>query len=189
MTTLTEEKAAARKAAFARRKAAHGPKVGDRAAARLLDFLQPHAGKIVAGYWPIYSEADPRPVLHALATKGPVCLPVIEGRDQPLSFRQWKPDARMVEGPFGAMVPAEGRVLTPEVLIVPLVAFDAQLFRLGYGGGFYDRTLSGLRAGGDALAIGFAYAAQRSETLPTEPTDEPLDAIVTEAETHHRGAP
>jgi 5-formyltetrahydrofolate cyclo-ligase len=87
----------------------------------------------------------------------------------------------MVEGPFGAKIPEAGADVIPEVLIVPLVAFDARGFRLGYGGGFYDRTLEGLRARGPVVAVGFAYGAQEAEALPLEPTDQRLDAIVTEA--------
>jgi 5-formyltetrahydrofolate cyclo-ligase len=89
----------------------------------------------------------------------------------------------MVAGPFGALIPEAGDDVVPEVLIVPLVAFDRAGNRLGYGGGFYDRTLEGLRAARPTFAIGFAYAAQEAEALPLEPTDQPLDAIVTEAET------
>ena len=86
----------------------------------------------------------------------------------------------MVDGPFGASVPALGEEIVPEIVIVPLVAFDRQGGRLGYGGGFYDRTLEGLRARGPVLAIGFAFGAQEAEGLPLEPTDQPLDMIVTE---------
>jgi 5-formyltetrahydrofolate cyclo-ligase len=113
----------------------------------------------------------------------PVGVPVIGAAGQPLSFRRWRPGAAMVAGPFGALIPEAGDDVVPEVLIVPLVAFDRAGNRLGYGGGFYDRTLEGLRAARPTFAIGFAYAAQEAEALPLEPTDQPLDAIVTEAET------
>lgn len=182
MTGLDQEKAAARKAAFARRKAAFD--TGDRAAgaARLAELLAPHRGRVLAGYMPIRTEIDPLPAMAAMAGHGPVCVPVIERKGLPLRFRQWTPGAEMVEGPFGAAVPAAGDWLEPEVLIVPLVAFDAAGNRLGYGGGFYDRTLQGLRTRNPAtLAIGFAWAAQQAGGLPIEPTDQPLDAIVTEA--------
>ncbi len=176
------DKAAARKAAFARRRAAHAA-VGPGAAGRLIDVLRPHRGRVLAGYAAIRTEIDPMPAMVAMAASGHVCLPVIEGAGRPLSFRAWTPGASMTEGPFGAMVPAFGAPLVPEVLIVPLVAFDRRGGRLGYGGGFYDRTLAGLRAGGGApLAIGFAYAAQEADGLPQEPTDAPLDLVVTERE-------
>ncbi len=86
----------------------------------------------------------------------------------------------MVEGPFGAAVPASSEEVEPQVLIVPLVAFDSRGRRLGYGGGFYDRTLERLRSARPTWAVGFAYAAQESESLPEESTDQPLDAVVTE---------
>lgn len=87
----------------------------------------------------------------------------------------------MIDGPFGAQVPRAGVWVTPDVVIVPLVAFDRKGGRLGYGGGFYDRTLEGLRAQAPVVAIGYAFAAQEAEDLPLEPTDQPLDMIVTEA--------
>jgi 5-formyltetrahydrofolate cyclo-ligase len=86
----------------------------------------------------------------------------------------------MVVGEFGALIPAEGAWIEPEVLIVPLVGFDARGNRLGYGGGFYDRTLEGLRAKRPTLAVGFAFSAQLLSDLPLEPTDQPLDVIITE---------
>jgi 5-formyltetrahydrofolate cyclo-ligase len=86
----------------------------------------------------------------------------------------------MVAGEFGALIPAEGAWLEPQVLIVPLLAFDRRGFRLGYGGGFYDRTLERLRQRHPVLAVGFAFAAQEVPEVPTENTDQPLDAIVTD---------
>ena len=86
----------------------------------------------------------------------------------------------MVEGEFGALVPAAGNWLEPRLLIAPLVAFDANGWRLGYGGGFYDRSLEGLRAQRRTLAVGFAYSAQQVDMVPRDPTDQPLDAVVTE---------
>lgn len=88
----------------------------------------------------------------------------------------------MVPGAFGALIPEGGEAVDPDVLIVPLLAFDRHGFRLGYGGGFYDRTLEGLRARKSILAIGFAYESQEMDEVPIEPTDQPLDLIVTERE-------
>lgn len=95
-------------------------------------------------------------------------------------FRDWSPEAPLEEGAFGVMVPAGGREVVPDLLIVPLLAFDARGYRLGYGGGFYDRTLEVLRRDGQVRAVGFAYSAQFQPDLPLEPTDQPLDEIVTE---------
>ncbi|MFY0692136.1 MAG: 5-formyltetrahydrofolate cyclo-ligase [Paracoccaceae bacterium] len=177
---LTELKAAARTAAFARRKAAHSPETTALVVERLLEVLLPHRGKRIAGYMPIRTEVDPLPVMAAMAAFGPVCVPVIQGPDQPLKFRQWTPGCKTEPGAFGAPVPSAGNWIEPEVLIVPLLAFDDNGIRLGYGGGFYDRSLEGLRALGEVVTFGCAYAAQRTQALPAEPTDQPLDAIVTE---------
>ena len=177
--TLDDRKAAARKAAFARRKAAHAMKLPG-TAGRLSEVLAGHRGVPVAGYIPIRTEIDPLPAMAEATAHGPVGVPVIRAVGQPLVFSQWEPDCDMVDGPFGASVPAVERLITPEVLIVPLVAFSRAGGRLGYGGGFYDRTLQGLRAARPTLAIGFAYGAQEADDLPLEPTDQPLDLIVTE---------
>ncbi|MBK1634666.1 5-formyltetrahydrofolate cyclo-ligase [Rhodovulum adriaticum] len=175
------DKAALRRAALDRRKAAHDPARGAVACERLIALLRPNLGRPVAGYMPIRSEIDPRPAMTALAAHGPVAVPVIAGAGRPLRFRCWSPGCAMVPGPFGASVPEHGDEIVPEVLIVPLVGFDRCGARLGYGGGFYDRTLEGLRARGPVLAVGLAYAAQEIARVPVEPTDQPLDAIVTEA--------
>ena len=174
-------KAAARKAAMAARKAAHAAGQGDaaiRLAQVLAEVLSGRGGQVLAGYMPMRTEIDPLPAMAAHA--GPVCVPVIEAPGMPLRFRRWSPDAAMLEGAFGALVPAGGDWLEPDVLIVPLLAFDARLYRLGYGGGFYDRTLEDLRARRPVFAVGFAFAAQQVAEVPLEPTDQPLDAIVTE---------
>ncbi|MGX0878519.1 5-formyltetrahydrofolate cyclo-ligase [Roseovarius sp. MBR-154] len=181
MTELAEIKQAARKAAFARRAAAHRADSG--AGAGLLSgVLAGYRGVRLAGYMPIRSEIDPLPAMAEAAAHGPVAVPVIAGAGLPLDFSLWEPGCALREGPFGAMVPEVDRFIEPEILIVPLVAFDRAGGRLGYGGGFYDRTLERLRRRRATLAIGFAYAAQEADGLPLEPTDQPLDLVVTEAE-------
>ncbi|MBZ4690903.1 MAG: 5-formyltetrahydrofolate cyclo-ligase [Cereibacter sp.] len=175
--TVIADKTEARRAAFAARAAAHAAGQGQ-AAQLLTDWLAPHRGKVLAGYMAMRTEIDPTPAM--AAHDGPVCVPVIVAAGQPLRFRQWSPGCRMVAGTFGALVPEEGAWLEPEVLIVPLLSFDRRGFRLGYGGGFYDRTLEGLRARHPVLAVGFAFAAQEAPEVPTEPTDQPLDALITE---------
>ncbi len=189
-SALAEVKAAARRAAFARRKAAHA--AGHPApAARLDAVLAAHRGLPLAAYMAMRSEIDPMPAMIEAHRHGPVALPVIAAHGAPLRFRRWEPGVAMVDGGFGALIPVEGDWITPRVLIVPLVAFDRDGGRLGYGGGFYDRTLAALRQAGPVLAIGFAWAAQEAADLPLEATDEPLDLIVTEAEVitpgHHPG--
>lgn len=180
MTKLDKIKAEARKAAFARRKAAHeAARPG--ASGHLSEVLAGYRGVPLSGYMPIRTEIDPLPAMEEAAAHGPVGVPVIRGAGLPLEFSRWEPGCALRQGPFGALVPDVDEVFEPEILIVPLVAFDRNGGRLGYGGGFYDRTLERLRARRATLAIGFAYAAQEAEFLPLEPTDQPLDMIVTEA--------
>jgi 5-formyltetrahydrofolate cyclo-ligase len=175
--TLAGVKAEARRAAFAGRKLAFAAGQGQ-AAELLADFLSGEAGRVLSGYMPMRTEINPLPAM--AAHQGPVCVPVIAGRGMPLRFREWSPGCRMEPGEFGALIPAEGAWLEPQVLIVPLLAFDRRGYRLGYGGGFYDRTLERLRARHPVLAIGFAFAAQEVAEVPAEPLDQTLDAIVTE---------
>lgn len=179
---MSEAKAEARRAAAARRKAAHegadGPARQEAALAYLRAELAPLGPVALSGYLPIRSEIDPRPVM--AAHPGPVGVPVIEGAGRPLGFRIWTQDCALVPGPFGAMVPETGAALIPRVLIVPLLAWDARGFRLGYGGGFYDRTLEALRAAGPVTALGLAYGAQEAGAVPTDGFDQRLDALITE---------
>jgi 5-formyltetrahydrofolate cyclo-ligase len=176
-------KAEARREAFARRKVARqalGP-APEAATAAVAEAILAAGPRIVSGYLPIRTEIDPRPAMGRLHEGGArLCVPVIEGPGRPLRFREWRPDSALEPGPFGAAVPTDGEWLTPDALIVPLLAFDRRMFRLGYGGGFYDRTLAGLREGGPVRAIGLAYGAQEVEAVPVEATDIPLDAVATE---------
>ena len=167
-----------RRAAYVRRKAAFAAGQGQ-AAELLADLLSAHAGKVLSGYMAMRTEIDPRAAM--AAHPGPVGVPVIIGKGLPLRFREWSPGCAMVPGSFGTQVPAEGVWLEPEVLIVPLLAFDALGFRLGYGGGYYDRTLAGLRLQRPVLAVGFAFAAQEVDKVPIDGFDQRLDLIVTES--------
>ncbi|MCL4187796.1 MAG: 5-formyltetrahydrofolate cyclo-ligase [Rhodobacteraceae bacterium] len=178
--TVAAAKAALRRAAAARRAGLHAPSRGAAAAARLAGVLGPHAGRVLAGYMAFRTEADPTPAMAAHA--GPVCVPVVLAPGRPLGFRAWQPGAAMVAGAYGALVPATGAWCVPDVLVVPMLAFDRAGYRLGYGGGFYDRTLALLRGHGrPVLAIGLAYAGQEVAAVPREATDAALDLIVTEA--------
>lgn len=177
-------KADFRTAAYARRKAAFAAGQGQ-AAELLADVLAIHRGKILSGYMPMRTEIDPLPAM--AAHQGPVCVPVIMAKAQPLRFREWSPGCAMTPGDFGALIPHEGAWMEPAVLIVPLLAFDARGYRLGYGGGFYDRTLQGLRARGAVLAVGFAFAAQEVAEVPIDATDQRLDMVVTERGIRHFG--
>jgi len=175
---VTIDKSAARKAAVARRSLAHGSGLDRAAQDALRVALKPYAGCVLSGFMPIRTEIDPLPVM--ADWDAPVGVPVVVGAGQALEFHRWTPGCGMVSGPFGAVVPRMAEIVVPEVLIVPLLAFDAAGNRLGYGGGFYDRTLEGLRALHPTVAIGYAYSAQEAQDLPLELTDQPLDAMVTE---------
>lgn len=172
------DKSAARTAAFARRQIAHD--MGGATAGYLSEVLAGYRGVPLAGYMAMRTEIDPTPAMEEAAAHGPVGVPVIIGAGQPLQFRLWEPGCALIKGEFGAMIPENGDWMTPQIVVVPLVAFDRKGGRLGYGGGFYDRTLEKLRAAQPTMAIGFAYEAQEDAALPLEPTDQPLDLIVTE---------
>lgn len=145
----------------------------------LSQLLAAYDGKVLSGYWPMRGEADPRPAMQRHG--GPVCLPVVIGPAQPLLFRRY--DGPLEPGSYGTSHPPESApVLEPQVLIVPLAGFDRAGHRLGYGGGFYDRTLHALREKGPVVAIGFAYAVQEIREIPAEKTDQILDFIVTDRE-------
>lgn len=156
----------------------------ERLADRILALVADRVGA-VAGYVPVRSEIDPRPALARLAALDrPVALPVVLAPDQPLVFRRWHPDQPLVPGAYGIAAPGpDAAPLDPTVLLVPLLAFDRRGYRLGYGGGFYDRTLFSLRSHGPVLAVGVAFAAQEVPAVPAAPFDQPLDGIVTPEET------
>jgi 5-formyltetrahydrofolate cyclo-ligase len=146
-------------------------------------------GAVISGFWPFGPEIDIRPILYHLHAAGhPVALPVVVRRGLPLLFRAWRPGQSLVTGSFGVPRPDKDQPeLTPRVLIVPLLAFDRTGYRLGYGGGFYDRTLASLRANGPALALGVGFALQELPFVPHDSVDERLDWMVTEREAFHIG--
>jgi 5-formyltetrahydrofolate cyclo-ligase len=151
---------------------------------RVLDALAFPEGGVVSGYWPIGSEIDPRALMRHLHERGhPIALPVVIAKTRPLVFRAWRPGDPLEPAGFGTRVPIAAKPeLEPCTLIVPLLAFDRAGYRLGYGGGFYDQTLTRLRRGGEVLAVGAAYAAQEVAEVPHGGDDQPLDWVVTEAE-------
>lgn len=175
---LAEVKAEARRAALARRAAVDPAGKGEALAEVVLRDALPPAGALVSAFWPMGPEIDVRPLLHALHARGqPLCLPVTPKRGNPLRFRRWAPGDPLGHGPMGTRQPAGGDDVTPEVLLVPLLAFDRAGRRLGYGGGYYDRTLAALP---HAVAIGVAYAAQEMQEVPAGPTDMRLARVATE---------
>ncbi|MBL8708216.1 MAG: 5-formyltetrahydrofolate cyclo-ligase [Rhodospirillaceae bacterium] len=181
---LTDYKKDLRREAYRVRESAWraDPDAGVALKRHLMESVPIAPGIAVSGYWPLEGEIDVRPVLAALDALGhPVGLPVVVAKGEPLRFRRWHPSDVMVMGSFKVLTPPEGAPdVIPQVLLVPLLAFDPDGYRLGYGGGFYDRTLAKLRAAGHALAVGVAYAAQELAAVPRGPHDEPLDYVVTE---------
>lgn len=136
-------------------------------------------GRIIACYSPLGNELDLQPWMHRIARRGArVALPVVTGKNEPLLFREWTLDCVMVEGMWRIPVPADGAELTPEIIIVPLVGFDAANYRLGNGGGFYDRTLS--RMNPRPMTIGVGYSLTKISSIFPQPHDIPMDIIVTE---------
>ena len=145
-------------------------------------YLEISPETIVAGYSPINSEIDPFPLMRALEKMGAeLALPVIVKRDHPLIFRSWSPDEGLVRGSFGIFQPSsDAPDVDPDIVLVPLAAFDKAGHRIGYGRGYYDRTLHELRAMKKITVIGIGFAVQEIEIVPALPHDEQLDCVLTE---------
>ena len=145
-----------------------------------LSCLDLNGPTIISGYYPVGEELDVRPLLIRLIGEGHTIGLPITRKDQPLIFRAWTPETEMTRGAMGIPRPTDASPeVVPSVLLVPLAAFDARGFRVGYGGGFYDRTLAKLRASASVTAVGVAFAEQQVERVPNEPHDERLDWLLT----------
>ncbi len=176
-TVLRQKMGAERKRAQAER--ADAPL---HAARIFMEHIAPGPDDCVALYYPYRSELDTFPLRDELQTRAiSVALPVVTEEDAPLIFRSWTPQTNLVSGKFKIQVPDENSAtITPTIIVCPLLAFGSKGERLGYGGGFYDRTLEKLRAMGGVRAIGYGYGAQRLDHLPTNRLDQPLDWMITE---------
>ena len=169
-------KRAARQLTLAAR-AGCDPALGASLARHVLQTCPPPEAAVVAGFWPLAGEIDIKPLLHALHERGHVIvLPQTMGPGQALAFRVWLPGMVMQPEPFGTFCPT-GALASPDFLFVPLLAFDRTGRRLGYGGGYYDRTLAALPG---RPAIGCAFAAQELDEVPASEYDVLLDAVATE---------
>jgi 5-formyltetrahydrofolate cyclo-ligase len=141
-------------------------------------------GAIVSGYSPIRGEIDPAPLMLALALQGArLALPAVLARGRSLAFRAWSPQDRLMLGPLGVLEPSPAATeVIPDIILVPLAAFDRRGHRIGYGAGHYDHTLAHLRKIKPIAAVGFAFAAQEIETVPALQHDAALDFVLTETE-------
>lgn len=139
-------------------------------------------GRLIGGFWPLAGEIDVRPLLEACHDAGhKLALPCTPRKGHPLIFRRWKPTHHLKAGPYNTREPfPEQLEVFPELVFVPLLAFTKHGERLGYGGGFYDRTLAVLKSRHDVFACGVAYAGQEAVSLPTDEFDHRLDGILTE---------
>jgi 5-formyltetrahydrofolate cyclo-ligase len=140
---------------------------------------------ILGVYWPFRAEFDPRPLVEwAVAEGRTVALPVVVDKKGPLEYRAWQPGEKLVDGVWNIPVPEKRDLVTPAVVLAPLVGFDPGCYRLGYGGGYFDRTLAALRP--KAFAIGIGFALQELATIHPQPFDVPMDLIVTETGVRRR---
>lgn len=182
---LLEQKRRARTAANAARLQAHktlGERAGLMLAQHELPISREEGALAVSGFYPYQAEINVLPLLARLVSEGwQTALPVVMAKGEPLTFRAWAPGEATGRGIWDIHIPLETAAeLKPDVLLVPMLAFDRRGYRLGYGGGFYDRTLAELRKLKPVVAIGVAYAAQEIEEVPVAEYDEPLDWVLTE---------
>lgn len=183
---MTDDKTILRQEAIRHRnRMAAGQDDAERACALFFEHIKPGKGQVVALYWPKGQEFDTLPIMDRLAEEGiAVALPVVGKGSPEMEFVLWDESIPLIEGSYGIMQPPPGgQAVEPDIVIVPLLAFDRKGSRLGYGGGYYDRALRALRKTKDVLAVGLAYAQQAVLfNLPVEEHDERLDWVVTERE-------
>jgi 5-formyltetrahydrofolate cyclo-ligase len=186
---IEADKEALRREARALRKSLHAaqPDIGDALARNFQDGLPLPPRAAVAGFLPVREEADPTVLMAALRARGhAILLPRVVAIGAPLGFHLWEAGAAPMVGAFGLYEPApDWPQATPDIVLVPLLAFDGAGYRLGYGGGYYDRTLRLLRQERPVIAVGIGFAGQERSDLPHDHHDERLDWMVTEADVKH----
>jgi 5-formyltetrahydrofolate cyclo-ligase len=186
MNLTATRKKTLRAAALARRQAldAATREAAARAIAARADGLERTADAIISGYMPIRGELDPRPLMSMLAAGGAtLAMPTIAAEGQPLIFRAWREGDEMRQGPLGIEEPLDSAaIVVPDILLVPLAAFDRRGHRIGYGAGHFDRALAALRLRKSVRAVGLAFAVQEIDAVPDEAHDVPLDLVLTEVD-------
>lgn len=184
--TTARSKAELRAAALAKREALSDKKriAAAQALAKRGLPIETAPGMIVSGYSPIRSEIDPFPLMRKLAGQGVrLALPAVMARGKSLAFRTWSPDDRLMLGPLGILEPSPAAAeVVPDIMLVPLAAFDRAGHRIGYGAGHYDYTLAHLRKVKAIFAIGIAFAVQEIAVVPAMPHDVALDYVLTETQ-------
>jgi 5-formyltetrahydrofolate cyclo-ligase len=158
---------------------------GQQIEARLRLLLAEQPEIVLGVYWPFQAEFDPRPLIDWLIAAGStVALPVVVDKKGPLEYRAWRPGEKLVNGVWNIPIPEGHRIVVPRAVLAPLVGFDRDCYRLGYGGGYFDRTLAALRPRPWAIGVGFDLS--RLETIYPQHFDIPMDLIVTEASVRRR---
>jgi 5-formyltetrahydrofolate cyclo-ligase len=161
---------------------------GQEIEARLRSLLDKRTNFILGVYWPFQAEFDPRPLIDWLVAKGSaVALPAVVDKRGPLEYRAWRPAEELVDGVWGIPVPKAREAVLPQAVLAPLVGFDRRCYRLGYGGGYFDRTLAALSP--RPLAIGVGFEMARIETIYPQAFDIPMDIVVTETKIRYPQPP
>jgi 5-formyltetrahydrofolate cyclo-ligase len=146
---------------------------------RLRELLSEQRGVMLGAYWPFQAEFDPRRLVDWVIASGcSVALPAVVDKKGPLEYRAWRPGEKLVDGVWNIPVPERRDIVTPQAVLAPLVGFDRECYRLGYGGGYFDRTLAALLP--RPLAIGVGFELSLIETIYPQDFDVPMDLIVTE---------
>ena len=152
---------------------------------RLRSLVEERPGLILGVYWPFQAEFDPRPIIDWLIARGcGVALPAVVDKKGALEYRAWRPGEPLVDGVWNIPIPQQRNVVVPQAVLAPLVGFDPDCYRLGYGGGYFDRTLAALSP--RPLAIGVGFDLSRIETIYPQSFDIPMDFVVTEMELRRR---
>jgi 5-formyltetrahydrofolate cyclo-ligase len=158
---------------------------GHQIEARLRLLLEERSGIVLGVYWPFQAEFDPRPLIDWLIARGSaVALPAVVDKQGPLEYRAWRPGETLVDGVWNIPIPRKRDVVIPHAVLAPLVGFDRDCYRLGYGGGYFDRTLAALSPRPSAIGVGFEIS--EIETIHPQPFDIPMEMVVTEAATRRR---